>query len=77
MANDQVNGKKQERKSIHFFVPHDFHRRIKMMCAYEDKTLKSYVEGALLAALEKSEKVLQNARSATGSSTSSSLGIEE
>jgi hypothetical protein len=71
MAKDKPNGGKPKDKSLHFFVPQDFHRRLKMVCAYEGKTLKDYVMGALQGALVKSEHSIATAGSAEASSTSS------
>ncbi len=81
MAKDQENGKKEE-KSLHFFVPLGFHRRLKMVCAYEGQTLKAYVVGALQEALIESERRIAEdnrgpAKSAEGSSTSSAPGTTE
>ncbi len=59
MAKDRSNGSKPKEKSLHFFVPLEFHRRLKMVCAYEGKTLKDYVVGALQKALAGSEKNIQ------------------
>lgn len=81
MAKDQENGKRDE-KSLHFFVPVGFHRRLKMVCAYEGQTLKAYVVGALQEALIDSENRIAKegrspAKSAEESSTTSAQATNE
>jgi len=77
MATDQGNGngRRQKDKSLHFFVPQEFHRRLKMVCAYEGKTLKDYVMEALQGALSESDRRIAAANEKR-SSTNSSRAIE-
>jgi len=62
MAKDHMGNGEQKDKSLHFFVPPEFHRRLKMTCAFEGKTLKDYFMKALQAALEVSERKIASHR---------------
>jgi hypothetical protein len=62
MAKDHAGNGEQKDKSLHFFVPPEFHRRLKMTCAFEGKTLKAYFMGALQDALEVSERKIASHR---------------
>jgi predicted HicB family RNase H-like nuclease len=37
----------EKRKHVHFDVPEQFHRRVKMMCAMKGTTIQAYVSTAL------------------------------
>lgn len=59
--------KDPSRRNIHLDVPQEFHREIKLMCAYRDVSIQAYAMDAIKIKLEVDNKAISQEKASTKS----------
>jgi len=61
-GNKRSDDQSEPTRNLHISVPESFHRRVKLMCAFTDKTLKDYSIEAIEERVKRDEAELKKSR---------------